>query len=135
MGYWNNNGYRSRGGYNRSYGGGNSYRGGFNAPRKRSGCKLCSKDGRIYLTAWRKNRSGFYTLFARDYKGTREITSQSGKVWYNLFVTITNRSTMEQRNYSGLYDASRKRLYIKDLNMIASVNGGQGGYWGQHIGR
>lgn len=132
-----NSGYNN--GYNRSYsnysrGNNRSYNNYNRQPRKRSGAKIKMMDGNPVISAWRKNKSGFYTLYARPYKGTKDRSSKNGKNWLNLFVTITNRTTMQTHNCSGLFDVDRRRLYIKDLNMIVT-EGGQGGYFGTHIRR
>lgn len=141
---FNNYGYSRQGygynrqssGYNRSSGYSNYQGGGYQQQqqvRKRSGAKIQFKDGAPIVSAWKKNRQGFYVLYARPYKNTKISESKNGKTWANLFVTITNRTTMEVRNYSGLFDMDKKRLYIKDLNMIVTT-GGSGGYWGRHLG-
>lgn len=132
-----NSGYNN--GYNRSYsnysrGNNRSYNNYNRQPRKRSGAKIKMMDGNPVISAWRKNKSGFYTLYARPYKGTKDRSSKNGKNWLNLFVTITNRTSMQTHNCSGLFDVDRRRLYIKDLNMIVT-EGGQGGYFGTHIRR
>lgn len=118
----------------------NPYARGGNNPnqiRKRSGAtfgviKEGDNKGKPYVSAWKKNKKGFYVLFARPYKKTRQTESSNGKRWQNLFVTITNRDTMQTVNTSGMYDVDAKRLYIKDYNQIVS-RGGKGGYWGIHI--
>lgn len=149
---YGNYGNRGYGGYNRSsYGGysragyGSRYsvryrqeqpisnQGNQRQQRKRSGAKIQIKDGAPLVSAWKKNKMGFYVLYARPYKNTKISESKNGKEWANLFVTITNRTTMETRNYSGLFDMDKQRLYIKELNMIVT-KGGQGGYWGRHMG-
>lgn len=132
-----NSGYNN--GYNRSYsnysrGNNRSYNNYNRQLRKRSGAKIKMMDGNPVISAWRKNKSGFYTLYARPYKGTKDRSSKNGKNWLNLFVTITNRTSMQTHNCSGLFDVDRRRLYIKDLNMIVT-EGGQGGYFGTHIRR
>lgn len=132
-----NTGYNNS--YNRSYsnysrGNNRSYNNYNRQPRKRSGAKIKMMDGNPVISAWRKNKSGFYTLYARPYKGTKDRSSKNGKNWMNLFVTITNRTSMQTHNCSGLFDVDRRRLYIKDLNMIVT-EGGQGGYFGTHIRR
>lgn len=142
MSYYNNyNGGYNRTGYNRSYSR-NGYSGGYNRgynnggsrARKRSGAKIKIMEGNPVISAWRKNKSGFYVLYARPYKGTKDSSSKNGRNWLNLFVTITNRTTMQAQNCSGLYDVDRRRLYIKDLNLIVS-EAGQGGYFGTHISK
>lgn len=127
-GYSRGSGSYSRG-YNRSYGGGYSRQ-----PRKRSGAKIKIMEGNPIISAWRKNKSGFYVLYARPYKGTKDRASKNGRNWMNLFVTITNRTTMQAHNCSGLFDVDRRRLYIKDLNLIVT-EGGAGGYFGTHISK
>ncbi|MFT4224340.1 hypothetical protein [Dysgonomonas sp.] len=141
MAYNNYNNSGGYGNYNRGGYGYNNYRNsgysrgyGNRQPRKRSGAKIKMMDGNPVISAWRKNKSGFYSLYARPYKGTKDRSSKNGKNWMNLFVTITNRTTMQTHNCSGLFDVDRRRLYIKDLNMIVT-EGGQGGYFGTHIRR
>jgi hypothetical protein len=134
---WGGYGNSQRAPYNLNYNrygntGMRSYQGDQTA-RKRSGAKIKIIDGNPFVSAWRKNAKGFYALYARPYKGTKDISSKSGKNWLNLFVTITNRTTMQKQNCSGMYDVDRKRLYIKEFNQIVTLNG-RGGYWGKHLG-
>lgn len=134
---YNNNGYNYNNGSGRSYN--NSYRSSSNSynhsPRKKSGCKIgTDKNGGLYISAWRVNKTGLYSLYARAYKKTRESVSDKGTHWLNLFVTITNKSTNTITNHSGMYDINRKRLYLKELNLICTTNG-QGGYFGKHISK
>lgn len=116
------------------YNSGRTYGGGYQKKqvRKRSGAKIKMIEGSPFISAWRKNRSGFYTLYARPCKNTKERKSENGKVWLNLFVTITNQTSMQTNNCSALYDVERRRLYLKDFNQIVTTNG-SGGYWGVHI--
>jgi len=104
-----------------------------NQSRKRSGAKIKMIEGNPFISAWRKNKQGFYVLYARPYKGTKDIQSKSGKNWLNLFVTIVNRTTMQETKCSGMYDVDRRRLYIKEFNLIVSTNGAKG-YFGRHLG-
>lgn len=128
-----NNGYNS--GYNNGYN--NNYNNNYinnRAPRKRSGAKFgTDKNGNPYVSAWKKNKTGFYTLKASCYAKTKEREGKKVRVWLNLWVQITNHTSMKTENYSGLLDVDGKRLYIKNLNMIATAKGA-GGYWGMHIG-
>lgn len=110
------------------------YNTGYSKPPKRSGAKFGEKDGVMYVNAWKRNKRGFFTLFAWPYKTSKIKESEKGKEWISLFVTITNRDTMQISYTTGLYDIQRKRLYLKDLNQIVTRNG-DGGYWGKHISR
>ena len=138
-----NNNYQNRG-YNRGGGyGSGSYRnrgyqsGGNRQSKKHSGCQLKTmEDGAPVISGWNySRRGGMVHLYARPYKGTKKSTSKSGKSWMNLFVTITNTSTKVQSNYSGLFDVDSKKMYIKDLNMIANPKAPHGGYFGKHISK
>lgn len=131
----------NRNGYYQQQSQNNPYARGVNNPnqvRKRSGASfgILSKgtyEGKPYVSAWKKNKMGFYVLYARPYEGTKIKENKDGsKRWMNLFVTIANRDTMQTVNTSGMYDVDAKRLYIKDYNQIVS-RGGKGGYWGIHI--
>lgn len=138
MGFYNgyNRGYR--GGYGGSYSRGVSYNGGgyrSGSVRKRSGCRVVERDGKVFVSAWRKNSKGFYSLYARPYSKTKEVQSGRGTTWLNLFVTIVNRDTMQVVKTSGMYDVEKQRLYIKEFNLIASARGGVGGYFGRHLGK
>ena len=103
-------------------------------PPKLSGAKFGQKEENYYVNAWKKNKYGFFTLFAWPYNKSQVKESKSGKEWISLFVTITNRSNMNVTHTAGMYDIQRKRLYLKELNQIVTRNGA-GGYWGKHISK
>jgi len=135
-GYNNNRSYGNsynNNGYNRSYrfSYSNNYR---RTPRKKSGCKIQMIDGNPIVSAWKVSKGQLITLYARPYKGTKERESKSGKNWMNLFVTILNKTTMQETKTSGMFDLDRKRLILSDFNLICSTNG-QGGYFGKHISK
>lgn len=115
-------------------GNGGYYRSRSTNNRKRSGAKIQEREGAVLVSAWRKNRYGFFVLYARPYKGTSEHKTQNGRKYLNLFVTIVNRSTGELTNMSGLYDVEKRKLRLPDLNQVVS-NNGAGGYWGISLKR
>lgn len=102
-------------------------------PNKRSGAKFQVLEGANIVSAWRVQKGQMFSLYARPYKKTKRIESKNGKEWVNLFVTITNRSTLQVAKTSGLLDVQGKRLYIKEFNLIVT-KGGRGGYFGRHLG-
>ncbi len=102
--------------------------------RKKSGCKIQMMDGSPIISGWKVSKGQMITLYARPYKGSKETTSKNGKNWINLFVTLVNKTTMQETKTSGLFDLDKKKLYIKDFNLIATSNG-QGGYFGKHISK
>jgi len=131
---YGNRGY-SRSGYNQ---GGYSRSGNTRSGRKHSGCRMTVvKDtGEQIVVGWNYSRSrGMISFIASPYKGTKTSTSRSGRDWENWFVKITNKRTMQITNHSGLWDCQRRRLLIKDLNMVANPGAPNGGYFGQHISK
>lgn len=103
-------------------------------PKKRSGAKFTKCEGGIVVvSAWKVSKGQMITMYARPYAKTKVTESKSGTKWANLFVTITNKTTMQITNCSGLLDVAGNRLYISDFNLIAT-KGGKGGYFGRHLG-
>lgn len=114
---------RSNGGYSRQY---------QQQPRKRSGAKFTkvqSNDGIIpIVSAWRVNRKGeLLVLYARPYKSTATHEGKRG-IFYNYFVTITNKSNYNVTRTSGLLYPDDRRLLIPDFGEIVTANG-KGGTW------
>lgn len=102
--------------------------------KKHSGCTVTkTEDGAAIVTGWKASKGVLLSLYARPYKGTKTVVSKEGKKWQNLFVTIINKSNMQITKCSGLFDCDTKKLYIKELNLIANPKGGKGGYFGKHI--
>lgn len=105
-------------------------------PRKKSGCRLILKDKDTpIISAWKSQKNGLLSLYARPYKGTRLSVSKSGKEWLNLFVTITNKQTQQITKCSGLFDLQRQRLYLPEFNLICNPKAPNGGYFGKHISK
>ena len=118
--------------YNQGYGGGYTPR--QQAPKKRTGCSLKTmEDGSPIISGWRVSKGQMYSLYARPYKNTKKTKSKNGKEWMNLFVTIINKTTMQETSTSGMFDCDKKKLYIKDFNLIANPRAPRGGYFGKHI--
>lgn len=122
-------------GYDRYNGSGMRSYSGAQQPRKRSGCKIRKVENGVIVSGWRVSRGQMFSLYARPFKGTKVIESKTGKKWANLFVTITNKTTLHVTNTSGLFDMQRERLYIKDHNLVANPRANNGGYFGKHISR
>ena len=143
MAYSNKYSGRSYNGSGRSsYGSGRSYGGsGYNryqnngyaqtAPKKHSGASFKTVENGVIVSAWNASREkGLIKVYARPYSKTKVTESKSGKRWANLFVTITFLKTGQIINTSSLLDIDGKRLYVKELGMIAT-KAGRGGYFGQ----
>lgn len=103
---------------------------------KHSGCGVrIMEDGSPILFGWKLSGGDMVKLYARPCKSTKSSTSKSGKTWLNLFVTLTNQSTMQITKCSGLYNADNQKLYISDFNLIANPRAANGGYFGKHISK
>lgn len=124
------------GGYNNS-GNYNNNRNQGQPQKKHSGCrKGQDKKGNPYLIGWNASKTrGMISFIASPYSGTKEIKSKSGKTWQNWFVKITFKATGDIKNYSGMYNVSNNKLYIKDLNLVANPGAPNGGYFGKHISK
>lgn len=116
----------------RSSFGGNGYQSA--APKKHSGARFVTKeDGAQIVSAWNYSRSkGMVVLYARPFKNTHRVESKNGKIWVNLFATIVYRKTGQIAKTGALLDVQAKRLYVKELNMIATSKG-KGGYFGKQF--
>jgi len=131
--YNSGRGYNSRS-YSPSYNSGRGYGNANRVQKKHSGCKTKVVDGTVIVHGWNYSKSrGMMSFYARPYKGTREIKSASGRIWYNYFVTITCNKTLQTIKTSGLFDEKTNRVYIKDLNFVMSPSARNGGYCGTHI--
>jgi hypothetical protein len=131
--------YRNAAPYNPNYGfqrGGYQPQQVYNAPRKHTGCsKKIMPDGAVILSGWKKSKSGYVKMYARPYSKSKVRTSKTGKEWMNVFVTLTNVSTMQVTKTSGLLDMSNHKLYISELNLVANPSAPNGGYFGKHISK
>ena len=141
MGEWNGNrndyhgNNRNNWGDNRSNNNGR-HSGNNSRPRKRSGSTFkMMEDGVMVISAWKKNRYGYFTLYGRPYKGTKShVGERSNKEFLNYFVTVTNMSTGNIEKTSGLYYPSERKLRMPGVNQVVTPNG-SGGYWGKSISK
>lgn len=108
---------------------------------KHSGCsmKVCKDGETIVLSGWKIMNKCLVQMYARPYKGTKTVQSSDPKSkgynWQNLFVTLTNTKTGDIKKLSGLFCEETKKLYIKELNMVANPKAPNGGYFGKHISK
>lgn len=135
----NNNGgssNRNYGGYSRPYNNAYPAQQAQQRPKKHSGCSIKqNEDGTYCVSGWKLADGCMVKLYARPYKGTKVITSKSGKRWANLFVTLTNTNTLVKTNMSGLLNLDNKKLYIAELNLVANPKAPNGGYFGKQISK
>ncbi len=128
---WNNNSNYNNNNNNNSNNG---------AKVKKSGFSVMMKEGVPICSGWRKTKMGLQKLYARPYNGSKEVTSDSGKTWINLFVTLTTDVGVVKT--SGMFNMGNNKLYIKEMNLIGTTNGGgqtssgkySKGYFGKHMG-
>lgn len=119
-----------------------NYKGGFTgAPykeqkpiKKHSGCKYSTarESGKPIVYGWNYSKQrGLISFIASPYKGTKDHTSKSGKVWQNWVVKITNKRTLQETLTSGLFDKQTRKLILKQQGMVANPNARNGGYFGK----
>jgi hypothetical protein len=122
----------NRGGYN-----GGNHQSNNRVVKKHSGCRQgIDKKSNPYLIGWNASRRrGMISFIAAPFSGTKEVKSKSGKTWQNWFVKITFKDSGEVKNFSGLYNVSNHKLYIKELNLVANPSAPGGGYFGKHISK
>ncbi|MCG8329800.1 MAG: hypothetical protein MI974_19040 [Chitinophagales bacterium] len=137
-GYYN--GYRRRG-YGRGYGGrsyggyrgrGYNNNGGYRNRKKRTGAKMGVNEnsGRPYITGWNVSRRYGMRKFIANPTDLM-ATTKNGKERQQWVCNVEMDGGMTKRTVTGFYDESSKKLYMPDLNMVASINAPNGGYWGQ----
>jgi len=109
--------------------------------KKRSGCKLIKGEFGEFISAWRiSQKNGMMKLTANRIE-TKSTLGKKFKDFYNkknellhyYRAKITVIETGQTSWQYGFYNTVTKKLILKDINQIASCNGGRGGYWGKHI--
>ncbi|MBN8863275.1 MAG: hypothetical protein J0H92_07885 [Sphingobacteriales bacterium] len=130
---WNNGG----GGYNRGFNRGGNYRPQQRQQKKHSGCKFGYSNGdqeRPHVRGWKFDKThGMRAFIAGPNKKTKRTTSRSGQTWENWTVKVTGPHGVQL--YNALYHHEKKRVYINDLGIVMSPNGGSGGYVGPYFRR
>lgn len=146
MSYQNNYGFspyrynNSRDGYNRqSFSKG--YRNwrpdwqGQQPAKKHSGAKFGYSNGeadRPYVRGWKFDKThGLRAFIAGPNKKTKRVTSKNGREWENWTCKATTPHGVQL--FNALYDVQKKRVYINDLGIVMSPNGGTGGYTGPYF--
>lgn len=129
MSHYNN----QKNGYNRSrsYSGGDRYNNNRNnqgnEPFKKSGYEFRmvkndgEKDPLPICWGWRKTRFGIQKMYAKPYKKTKIVTTQTGNQQINLFVILTSDAGIIKT--SGMFNMTTKKLSILELGLVGSPNG------------
>lgn len=105
-------------------------------PKKHSGCSAGlsnNADKTPYVQGWKVDKeNGLRKFFAFPYKGTKQYTSETGKVWENWIVEITPKDGRKWIT-TCLYDVQTRKVIINDLGFVMNPKGGKGGYVGTFI--
>ena len=103
--------------------------------KKHSGCRLRQLPDMKWpiIFGWMYKNGAIISLYATEYEKSHEKVSKTGKKWVNLFVRLTNKTTMHVEKMSGLMNLENHKLYIKDLNLIANPKAPNGGYFGVQL--
>lgn len=101
-----------------------------NAPqRPKSGCKMVHKNGKNYLSAWKKTKFGFLSILVAKSKWTELKTGnyKSGdikKVLTSLLIKITDKNTGVSIFHFGISDASMSTVKVNGLGWVISTKNG-----------
>ena len=146
MSYYNNYNFspfrynNTRDGFNR-----NSFTRGYNnswrpqhnqqPAKKHSGATFGYVQGeatRPYVRGWKFDKThGLRAFIASPNKNPKRVKSKNGREWENWTAKCTSPHGVQL--YNALYDVSKKRVYINDLGLVMSPNGGSGGYTGPYF--
>jgi len=137
----NNNNYNN-GQFVPYYGGGISFSNGRgqyaqNAePKKRTGCKVSSKNGKQYMTGWRlTSKFGMLTYWAFMYKGSHEVVSKNNNRFVTCLVQMTIKATGVTVLKPALWNMSKGTVICQDFNIVMNPKARRGGYCGTFINK
>jgi hypothetical protein len=130
MAGWGNNNQSNYGNNNyadnRNYNNNRGYNNSSNQPRKkRNGCKsFTGKNGNDYISGWYFSPdAGLVKVLVFRTKNSDEVhTSKSGKDWVSVAAKVTWLRTGQIQTFNALLDVQARRVSIKDINFILSVN-------------
>ena len=139
------------GNYNKNYGNKNNYRND-SKQTKKSGAKMTmakAEDGTTFpcISAWKVQKPyGIISIIAckgldgKTYKNAKgekrtmksEYATQQGELRERWVVTL-QKPMCKEETFTGFYNPNEKKLRIPDLNLVASLNAPNGGYFGKSI--
>lgn len=106
-----------------------------NQPKKKSGCTFKSgsstKNGADCISGWNKSKTrGFITLVACPVRDGLIVSNKNGKDYEKWVATIKFARNFDEKTFTAFYDPDTKKLRIPDIQMTASPNSPNGGYFG-----
>lgn len=112
------------------------YRGSFQAAggmkKKHSGAKYhaTTKNGNPAISAWNySRRHGLVSVLIAPYKGSKVVTSQSGRRWGVWMASITGKGF--RQNFPVLVDLASHKAYIREgFGWVVNPSAPNGGYCG-----
>lgn len=119
----NNNNFPARDNYN-----------GNQAPKKRSGCghKRGKTGDREWIVTygWKKTKSAFLSILAKEYKGSKVTTSENGVRWMTVIVQFTNKTDGTVTIQPGLMRLDTGKVIISGLSWVMNPKAPNNGYIG-----
>jgi hypothetical protein len=102
---------------------------------KKSGCKFRSasqnRNNADCITAWNNSKSrGFITLIACPVRDSLIVANERGYEYEKWVVTIKFKRDFSEKTFTGFFDPATKKLRIPDIQMTASPNASNGGFFG-----
>ena len=106
--------------------------------RKRSGAKMTQGKNQAgesmrVISAWKvSKRFGMIKLVACQRKDGKTAETRGGHL-REMWVCNIQKAMCKDETYTGFFDDSSKKLRIPDLNLVASCNAPNGGYFGKSV--
>lgn len=85
--------------------------------------------GRPYITGWNAVGGVMKSFIANPTNDTAKTAR--GVVREKWVVNLSANGGMSERTVTGFYDPNTGKMYMPDVNMVASLNAPRGGYWGR----
>lgn len=100
--------------------------------KKHSGCKAgFTKKGDPFTQGWNvSKRHGMMSFLAVPYKGSKLVTSKSGKRWLNVMVKVSPEKA-QPFIVSGMRNDDTGQVTIQELGMVMNPKAPNGGYCGK----
>lgn len=95
------------------------------ASRVTSGAKRVQKNDNVYISAWKRKRTGFLSILVSRSKYTKEKRGKNDKVVLtSLSIKVTNKDTGAESFHWGISDSSMSVVKVNGLGWVISTRNG-----------
>jgi len=101
--------------------------------KKKTGSKTGVFDnGARWTNGWNVSKAnGLVKLFAKQWSGSTESVSKSGRKWSTVIIEMTKKWGKKEVVF-GLMDVQTGQTIIKDMQVVLNPKAPNGGYCGQY---